>query len=168
MVDSQFRRSQIRNGAIPEAQDEDGTGGGGGGGQKSQMGKAYKRTTLTQQVHQLYKNNLTFKQDVTSIFQKIISTFLNWELFGDRELIDATRAFHHLASNFHFSCFSDEAVIASIMKTVESKKTPIPLKATIVNTFLVILKNLNFKKYFLGLQPIGMIQHIIDLAMEGA
>jgi hypothetical protein len=83
-------------------------------------------------------------------------------------LLDATRAFHHLASNFHFSCFADEAVIASIMKTVESKKIPITLKVTIVNTFLVILKNINFKKYFLGLQPVGIIMQIIELAMEGA
>jgi len=36
---------------------------------------------------------------------------LNWELFGDKEINDAHKAFNHLAQNFHFSCFTDDDTI---------------------------------------------------------
>ena len=78
-----------------------------------------------------------------------MSTFQNWELFGDKELADATRAFHTLATSFHYSCFSDEAIIKQIMKIVISNKIPNKVKISIMQILLIVEKNINFKKYFL-------------------
>lgn len=73
-----------------------------------------------------------------NIVQRIVSTFLNWELFSDKEINDATRAFNHLASSFHFSCFSDDGVIKQIMKIVGSHKIPQKIKISTVSSFKVV------------------------------
>ena len=41
-----------------------------------------------------------------------MATFLNWELFSDKDILDAQKAFCHIATNFHFSSFSDDAVVS--------------------------------------------------------
>ena len=92
-----------------------------------------KRVTITEQVQQLHKNNQTFKKDVLTIIQRIVSTFLNWELFSDKEISDATRAFSLIGLSFHFSCFADEQIIKSIMKILSSNSTPLRIKISTVS-----------------------------------
>jgi len=71
-------------------------------------------------------------------------------LFGDKEISDATRAFQTLATSFHHSCFSDEAIIKQIMKIISSNKIPNKIKISIMQILLIVAKNINFKRYFLN------------------
>lgn len=79
-----------------------------------------------------------------------MSTFLNWELFSDKDILDAQKAFCHIATNFHYSSFSDDAVISQVLKVISSKSTSLKIKVSMANSFLIMLKNINFKKQLLS------------------
>lgn len=52
------------------------------------------------------------------------------------------------------------------MKVISSGKTPPKIKCSTLQTFIVIMKNVNFKKYFLTTSPLSQIKDIINLCLE--
>lgn len=53
------------------------------------------------------------------------------------------------------------------MKIIASGKTPLKIKSSTMQSFIVIMKNINFKKYFLTTSPMSQIKHVVNLAIEG-
>ena len=57
---------------------------------------------------------------------------MNWELFGDKEIIDATKAFTHISQFYHYSFLTEELILTALFKLCTSNNSPIKIKTSCV------------------------------------
>lgn len=104
---------------------------------------------LLEQTKELCYQHSPVYKDFDSMFNRIINRFTNWMLFEDNEIEMAGKCLTVMANSGQIVNLVQQRNIIKLINFYDSEEIPPPIRKCIVDTYLIIAKNIGLRKIFL-------------------